>query len=60
MPLTAAVVRDHPVAGLVSAATGQELLVVGRRGAHPRADALLGSVAQGVLHHATCPVAVTA
>lgn len=50
------VVRDHPTAGLVLASAAQHLLVVGKHGRHPRA--MLGSVSQGVLHHATCPVAV--
>jgi len=52
------VVRDHPLAGLVAAADGEDLLVVGSRSAHARVAALLGSVSRGVLHHATCPVAV--
>ena len=52
------VIREHPVAGLVGASTGQNLLVVGRRGRHALAGTLLGSVSQGVLHHATCPVAI--
>lgn len=52
------VVREHPVDGLVAASNGQDLLVVGSRGRHGRAGALLGSVSQGVLHHATSPVAV--
>ncbi len=52
------VVRDHPVAGLVTASMAQYLLVVGSRGRHALAGTLLGSVSQGVLHHATCPVAV--
>jgi nucleotide-binding universal stress UspA family protein len=52
------VVRDHPVAGLVAASAGQDLLVVGAHAKHARIMALLGSVSQGVLHHATCPVAV--
>ncbi|WP_375504527.1 universal stress protein [uncultured Jatrophihabitans sp.] len=52
------VVRDHPVAGLVAASMSQELLVVGANARHARAAALLGSVGQGVLHHAWCPVAV--
>jgi nucleotide-binding universal stress UspA family protein len=52
------VVRDHPVAGLVTAAAAQDLLVVGSRGRHALAGTLLGSVSQGVLHHATCPVAL--
>jgi len=52
------VVRDHPVAGLVTASMAQYLLVVGNRGRHALAGTLLGSVSQGVLHHATCPVAI--
>jgi nucleotide-binding universal stress UspA family protein len=52
------VVRDHPVAALVAAATAQDLLVVGSHSRHARVAAMLGSVSQGVLHHATCPVAV--
>jgi nucleotide-binding universal stress UspA family protein len=52
------VIRDHPIAGLVSASAGQDLLVVGSRSRHARVAGLLGSVSQGVLHHATCPVAV--
>jgi nucleotide-binding universal stress UspA family protein len=53
-----AVVRDHPVAGLVAESAAQELLVVGAHSRHAGMAALLGSVSQGVLHHATCPVAV--
>jgi nucleotide-binding universal stress UspA family protein len=53
-----AVIRDHAVAGLVSESTAERLLVVGSRGRHALAGTLLGSVSQGVLHHATCPVAV--
>lgn len=52
------VIRDHPVAGLVAASVAQSLLVVGRRTRHALLGTLLGSVSQGVLHHATCPVAV--
>ena len=52
------VIRDHPVAGLVASSAAQYLLVVGSRGRHALAGTLLGSVSQGVLHHATCPVAV--
>jgi len=53
-----AVVRAHPVAALVLESSGADLLVVGARGRHARLDSLLGSVSQGVLHHAHCPVAV--
>lgn len=56
--VNAAVVRDHPVDGLLAAAAAQHLLVVGNRGQHALTGILLGSVTQGVLHHATCPVAV--
>ena len=52
------VVREHPVAGLVLASSAQYLLVVGTAGHHALPGALLGSVSQGVLHRATCPVAV--
>ena len=52
------VVRDRPVSGLLAASLSQELLVVGSHSRHPRVSALLGSVSQGVLHHARCPVAV--
>ncbi|MDQ2749549.1 MAG: universal stress protein [Actinomycetota bacterium] len=50
--------RAHPVDGLVAASNGQDLLVVGSRGRHGLTRALLGSVSQGALHHANCPVAV--
>jgi nucleotide-binding universal stress UspA family protein len=52
------VVKEHPVAGLVAASNGRQLLVVGSRGRDALASTMLGSVSQGVLHHATCPVAV--
>lgn len=50
------VIREHPIGGLVLASRAQHLLVVGSHRHH--AKALLGSVSQGVLHRATCPVAV--
>jgi nucleotide-binding universal stress UspA family protein len=50
--------REYPRAGLVMESTDQHLLVVGRRHHHAVSAAILGSVSQGVLHHATCPVAV--
>lgn len=53
-----AVLREHAVDGLVAESHAQELLVVGAHGHRPRLAGLLGSVSQGVLHHATCPVAV--
>jgi nucleotide-binding universal stress UspA family protein len=51
-------VKTRPVSGLVSASVDQELLVVGSHARPSRFGPLLGSVAQGVLHHARCPVAV--
>ena len=52
------VVREFSVAGLVAASTAQDLLVVGRHGRHHVPGVTLGSTTMGVLHHATCPVAV--
>lgn len=53
-----AVRREHPVSALVAESVAQQLLVVGTRGRHALTGTLLGSVSQGVLHHALCPVAV--
>lgn len=52
------VIRESPAAGLIAESAAQELLVVGSRSRHARIATWLGSVSQGVLHHATCPVAV--
>lgn len=54
----AAVHQDDAVSALVADSLEQSLLVVGTRGRHALAGTLLGSVSQGVLHHALCPVAV--
>lgn len=48
----------HPTVGLTTEAQSAALLVVGAQNRHPRLATFLGSVSQGVLHHATCPVAV--
>jgi nucleotide-binding universal stress UspA family protein len=52
------VVREHPVHALAAAAEGAQLLVVGCRGRGAVRSMMLGSVSHGVLHLATCPVAV--
>jgi nucleotide-binding universal stress UspA family protein len=49
--------RAGPV--LVAAAEGADLLVVGCRGHGGLAEALLGSVGQYCVHHASCPVVIT-
>jgi nucleotide-binding universal stress UspA family protein len=47
---------SHPHAGFALARA--DLLVVGHHSDRSRIRYLLGSVSQGVLHHATCPMAV--
>ncbi|HTZ45382.1 MAG TPA: universal stress protein [Jatrophihabitans sp.] len=58
VPVHPEVLREHPTDGLISASLSQHLLVVGRHGRSAAAGTLLGSVSQGVLHHADCPVAL--
>jgi nucleotide-binding universal stress UspA family protein len=58
VPVTSVVLEEHAVNGLVGESTGAHLLVVGSHGRHALSGTLLGSVSQGVLHHASCPVAV--
>jgi nucleotide-binding universal stress UspA family protein len=52
--------RGHPVDAIVTASEDcdAQLLVVGGRRHHRMTARLLGSVARGILHHATCPIAV--
>ncbi|MET8247656.1 universal stress protein [Streptomyces sp. NPDC005202] len=50
------VVRGHPVQVLTEASEHALGLVVGTRGHGGFGGMLLGSVSQGVLHHARCPV----
>ena len=49
--------RGHPVDLLLRRAAGAQLVVLGRRES-ARFGFTLGSVARGVLHHASVPVAV--
>jgi len=52
------VVEGRAAQVLVDAAEGAELLVVGCRGHGGLAEALLGSVGQYCVHHASCPVVI--
>jgi nucleotide-binding universal stress UspA family protein len=52
------VVRGNAARALLDASAAGELLVVGSRGRGGFVGALLGSVGQHCVHHATCPVVV--
>jgi nucleotide-binding universal stress UspA family protein len=56
--VTLSVVEGHPANVIVDAARGASLVVVGCRGHGGFVGALLGSVSQHVVAHATCPVVV--
>jgi nucleotide-binding universal stress UspA family protein len=52
------VINGHPAEVLLAVAIGADLLVVGSRGHGEFAQALLGSVSQNCVHHASCPVLI--
>src|SRR5580658_396636 len=51
-------INGHPAQVLLDIAAGADLLVVSSRGHGKFAEALLGSVSQNCVHHASCPVLI--
>jgi nucleotide-binding universal stress UspA family protein len=58
VPVEQRFLEGHPAEVLLAQAQGADLLVVGSRGHGGFAGALLGSVSNYCVHHATCPVVV--
>jgi nucleotide-binding universal stress UspA family protein len=60
LPVTTETVAGAPEEAVVAHATqvGADLLVIGSRGLGAIAHALLGSVAEKIVRHSTCPVLV--
>jgi nucleotide-binding universal stress UspA family protein len=56
--ISSRVVEGNAAQALLDTSAGAELLVVGSRGHGGFVEALLGSVGQHCVHHATCPVVV--
>jgi len=56
--VTTKLLEGSPVAALVEAAQGAEMLVVGSHGRNTFATALMGSVSKACVHRAACPVVV--
>jgi nucleotide-binding universal stress UspA family protein len=57
-PVTQEVLEGDAAAVLIRESAGADLLVIGSRGHGGFAEALLGSVGQHCVHHATCPVVI--
>jgi nucleotide-binding universal stress UspA family protein len=58
VPVRGRALQGNPAAVLIRAARDAELLVVGSRGHGGFVGALLGSVGQHCVHHASCPVVI--